>query len=229
MTALRFRVWKPTKRITHSNHHNWNGGRFKQGGYWKVKVEDHPQQDSRGYVLEHRLVMEQRLQRYLDPEEYVHHIDGDRGNNEDANLELMPSQKEHMGHHRGKKNPNGRFVADSPEFRNKKFRLFNKDTGETRVYDLSKLIGTTFRRGKFEYRGESTGLHDKNGVEIFEGDIAEIFLSETSSQFKAVYDVGEASFRWYNEDGDHSLSLDPEIWKPTIIGNIYENPELLNG
>jgi hypothetical protein len=62
---------------------------------WKP---DHPHAAQNGYVREHRLVMEQELGRYLDPQEVVHHRDGDPTNNAPANLEVFASHAEHMRH-----------------------------------------------------------------------------------------------------------------------------------
>lgn len=68
----------------------WKGGRIKyHSGYIKVQSRGHPYADSHGYVLEHRLVMEKRLGRYLLPWERVHHIDGQRDHNTDDNLQLI--------------------------------------------------------------------------------------------------------------------------------------------
>ncbi len=72
-----------------SNSFRWNGGRYQNAaGYVWVKRLDHPHADSRGYMQEHRLVVEARLGRYLTPEEIVHHRDGNPANNADGNLEL---------------------------------------------------------------------------------------------------------------------------------------------
>jgi len=69
--------------------HNWKGGRWKiNSGYWKVLRPDHPAADARGYVLEHRLVMEAILGRFLGPRERVHHRNGVRDDNDPSNLEL---------------------------------------------------------------------------------------------------------------------------------------------
>ena len=50
--------------------------------------------------MEHRLVMEDKLGRYLTPEEEVHHIDGNRANNDPDNLRLFPNKATHAAHHR---------------------------------------------------------------------------------------------------------------------------------
>ena len=73
-----------------------------------------------------------------------------------------------------------------------------------------------------------TGLRDKNGKEIYEGDI----LRTGISGFKTVVDYREGMFCFDpDEEGDrrHALMmiLDPK-YKVEVIGNIYENPELLN-
>lgn len=81
----------------------WKGGRkIRSDGYVLVVApDDHPYPaytapTGTKYVLEHRLVVERRLGRYLIPGEVVHHIDGNPSNNDDANLRLFGSQSEHV-------------------------------------------------------------------------------------------------------------------------------------
>lgn len=85
---------------------SWKGGcRITKDGYREVLVVDHPFAKSRmkrgvyrreGYILEHRLVMEHMLGRYLLPTEVVHHKDRNRLNNSPDNLELFSSNSEHL-------------------------------------------------------------------------------------------------------------------------------------
>jgi hypothetical protein len=71
----------------------WKGGRWTDGqGYVHALSPTHPY-SNQGYVLEHRLVMERMIGRYLKPYETVHHKNGNRQDNRPENLELR------TGHH----------------------------------------------------------------------------------------------------------------------------------
>jgi len=79
-----------------------------------------------------------------------------------------------------------------------------------------------------------TGLKDKNGVEIYEGDIVgrgrgEIFFDTKRAQFR----VRWHDTIWLNVRGNNQMYQDGEpifgnheiVFE--VIGNIYQNPELL--
>lgn len=86
---------------------NWKGGRHTlKNGYVQVWQPDHPSRANteKPYVLEHRLVMEKVLGRYLLPKEKVHHKNGIRDDNRPENLELWasahpPGQRVHEQQH----------------------------------------------------------------------------------------------------------------------------------
>jgi hypothetical protein len=76
---------------------NWKGGRIRdKAGYIQIYSPDHPRGKSSGYVLEHRIVVEKHLGRYLESTESVHHKNGIKDDNRVENLELM-TRRIHRG------------------------------------------------------------------------------------------------------------------------------------
>lgn len=79
---------------------NIKEGRTSCGnGYVLIKCSKHPMANNRGYIYLHRLVMEEKIGRYLTQDEVVHHIDGNKKNNSIENLMLFNSTKEHSAFH----------------------------------------------------------------------------------------------------------------------------------
>ena len=86
-----------------------------------------------------------------------------------------------------------------------------------------------------------TGLKDKNGKKIFEGDIIDIHQTVNGyNQFVIEYDKYKFSARYYNQDKkqtgswygydlDELFEINESEKEIEVIGNIYENKELLEG
>jgi uncharacterized phage protein (TIGR01671 family) len=78
--------------------------------------------------------------------------------------------------------------------------------------------------------GQFTCLYDRNGKEIYEGDV--VFILSTGRKCLVLYRDKAASFVLY---GNGKISLNEAYWFETdvenseveIIGNIHDNPELL--
>ena len=81
----------------------WKGGRKKHSGYIAILMPDYPSCDCSGYVLEHRLIVEQQIGRYLSTEEQCHHINGIKDDNRPENLMAFVNASAHTRFHA---NPN---------------------------------------------------------------------------------------------------------------------------
>ena len=116
------------------------------------------------------------------------------------------------------RNPKFSFMQYEPEFNGEINKIFEKN-------------GEIQHGVKVSYM-QSTGLKDKNGVEIFEGDIVKVSNHpfQKKEESAGIEIDGDYLIGW----SDHSLTwlagdlllhqLKPYI---EVIGNIYENPELL--
>jgi len=92
-----------SKNVKGPNHHNWKGGRTINGEYIECKNEKHPRADSRGYVLEHILIAEKVLGKFLPLKVVVHHVNNNSSDNRNQNLLLCENNAYHLLLHRRKR------------------------------------------------------------------------------------------------------------------------------
>lgn len=77
---------------------------------------------------------------------------------------------------------------------------------------------------------QSTGLFDKKGVEIFEGDVVRQVRTQPTTENETITGVVtmlEGAWSIVNDNKQLASVLWSETAENEIIGNIYENPEFL--
>lgn len=120
-----------------------------------------------------------------------------------------------------------------------KFRAWDKETKT--MYDVKSIVYTlgsmlcVNRSALFPERTlyfedtpvmQSTGLADENGKEIFEGDVVHAYGEDT--YLIGVIEYFDNAYCIKNKTGIYNpLWINAEQYE--IIGNIYENPEVVEG
>ena len=120
---------------------------------------------------------------------------------------------------RGKREDNGEWINES--------ETYIKDGDGTWLCDESNDVVKVLP----ETVGQYTGLTDKNGVKIFEGDILGGYLDDNYPENQTVMEVVWCNCWW----GTKGIGCDPDLleWEDgeilEIVGNVFDNPEMMKG
>lgn len=118
-----------------------------------------------------------------------------------------------------------------------KFRGRRLDNGQWLFGSLVILNGRTFIFDEAERAevtqvtvGQYTGLKDKNGKEIYEGDVMEIPETDFNARIvgTVVYEDDCFLIKSRYSGGLWGLNWSLRKHDASVIGNIHDNPELLN-
>ena len=118
---------------------------------------------------------------------------------------------------RGKREDNGEWIAES--------ETYIKDGDGTWLCDESNDVVKVVP----ETVGQYTGLTDKNGKKIFEGDILGGYLDDNYPENLTVMEVVWCKCWW----GTKEIGCDPDPleWEDgeilEVVGNIHDNPEMI--
>ena len=131
------------------------------------------------------------------------------------------------------KTSNGKWVHGSLIYVKREYNLFccileSEDSGRYDFPYLDSDLGIIDGQAipvDFKTIGQYTGLIDKHGKKIFEGDI----LKGKYGLHRVLFDTSLAEFEWARIGGNWTESFSGFADEYEIIGNIYDNPKLLKG
>ena len=156
--------------------------------------------------------------------------------------------REHMGLFRGKRIVNGEWVQGclvTPTSEFLQYKAFIAESlycGQVCDTDRRELMLGGFTEVDPDTVGECTGLTDKNGKLVFEGDVLRIakmsdglgnyYCPAIDYPVNVVVKWDMCAWMWETLCEDKYYITFPNAWchyECEIIGNIHDNPELLKG
>ena len=131
---------------------------------------------------------------------------------------------------RGKRAGNGEWIFGSIVHQTDYYgdrcdRWFILEGDATNDYDIDYPIEV-----QKETVGQYTGLTDKNGARIFEGDIVSGHLDDLFPEDESRYEITWIDYGWHLTNLDGTVDTAEQDWVNQnfeVIGNIHDNPELM--
>lgn len=120
---------------------------------------------------------------------------------------------------RGKRKDNGEWETGS-------LVMIFQGLSDEQVFITDKMIGVRILVSP-DTVGQYTGLTDKNGKKIFEGDIVSGYFNYEKIKGSIIY--GSDACFFIERNGLYGIGLNNAPYWVEVIGNIHDNPELLKG
>ena len=164
-------------------------------GYIEIVMPGHPYARQNGTVLMHRLVAEEKLGRFLKPEEVVHHIDFNKTNNDPDNLIVFKTNDDHSRFHKTgvlELTDDGTYI--SPEL-DAALNYRIKHNYEKYCKECGKLITNPFNKKFCSEECKNINATKSAHLQISKKELEKLIYQFTFTQIGKLYGVSDNAIR----------------------------------
>lgn len=142
-------------------------GRTTANGYVYLLIKEHPFASKKGYVYEHRFVVECELGRFLTEDEVVHHRNHDKQDNRPENLEVK-SPVEHAREHGAERTSRATTTLVCPMCEESFERLLSRTKRSERLF-CSRSCNMRFNRLSGAVNPRASATHGSSSMYGYHG------------------------------------------------------------